>query len=95
MSAIEKLSRDDVSGTSLAHRSIHEKLDEVVDKVNEHDTGKWTEGTEITLKVYEQDDEPELTEDHKAAIWIDSNDSDRVRFLFRRGAGDIVRTELS
>ena len=50
---------------------------------------------DIMIKVYDQDDEPTLDTDHKAAIWIDSNDSDRVYLVFRRGTGDQVKTELT
>jgi len=87
----------EVSGTGLdpSHGPALARINAAIEKTNDIDTDKWSEGSEITLKVYEQDDEPELTEDHKMAIWIDTDDSDRVRLLFRRGSGDIVRTELA
>ena len=50
---------------------------------------------EISVKVYSQDDEPTLTADNRMAIWIDTNDSNRVYLLFRRGTGDQVAVELT
>ena len=45
--------------------------------------------------VYSQDAEPTLDEDHKLCVWIDTNDSNRVYLLFRRGSGDHVKVELT
>jgi len=56
--------------------------------------GDYTQGNEITIKVYSQDEEPSLSEDNKMAIWIDTNDSNRVYLVFRRGSGDQVKKEL-
>lgn len=50
---------------------------------------------EIILITYEQDDEPILSADGNAAIWIDSDDSDRVYLVYRRGTGDQVKVELT
>jgi len=50
---------------------------------------------DLVLKAYEQDDEPTLDTDNKAAIWIDTNDSNRVYLVFRRGSGDQVKVELT
>jgi hypothetical protein len=47
------------------------------------------------MLVYSQDAEPTLDEDHKMCIWIDTNDSDRVYLVFRRGSGDQVQIELT
>ncbi len=54
------------------------------------------DGTEdIMIKTYSQDGEPTLDADNKAAFWIDTNDSDRVYLVFRRGTGDQVKVELT
>jgi len=50
---------------------------------------------DIILKVYDQAAIPTLDTDNKAAIWVDSDDSDRVYLVFRRGAGDQVKVELT
>jgi len=44
-------------------------------------------GGDLTIKVYSQDAEPTLDTNNKMAIWIDTNDSDRVYLLFMRGSG--------
>lgn len=59
------------------------------------DTNKLEEGTEIKIKVYSQDDEPTLGADQKLAMWIDTNDANRVRMIFRRGVGDQTSVELT
>jgi len=54
------------------------------------------DGTEdIIIKTYTQDAEPTLDTDNKAAIWIDSDDSNKVYLVFRRGTGDQVKVELT
>ena len=50
---------------------------------------------ELTIKVYSQDSQPTLDADNKLAMWIDTNDSDRVYLLFRRDSGDQVGIELT
>jgi len=50
---------------------------------------------DIVLKVYEQTSEPALSADYQAAIWIDTDDSNRVYLIFRRGSGDQVKVELT
>jgi hypothetical protein len=50
---------------------------------------------ELKIKVYSQDAEPTLGADQRLAMWIDTNDSNRVYFIFRRGVGDQVLVELS
>jgi hypothetical protein len=51
--------------------------------------------SEINLKQYAQDTEPVLAANGNMAIWIDTDDSNKVYFLYRRGAGDQVAVELS
>jgi hypothetical protein len=54
------------------------------------------DGTEdIMIKTYTQDAEPTLDTDNKAAIWVDSDDANRVYLVFRRGVGDQVKVELT
>lgn len=50
---------------------------------------------DILIKTYEQDSEPTLDTNHKACIWIDTNDSNKVYLVFRRGSGDQVKVELT
>lgn len=69
--------------------------DTVKDALETLDSTKYEETNEIKIKVYSQDDEPTLSEDQKMAIWIDTNDSNRVYLVFRRGSGDQVSTELA
>jgi len=47
------------------------------------------------MVVYSQDGEPTLDTDHKMCIWIDTDDSDRVYLVFRRGSADQVKIELA
>ncbi|KKN82811.1 hypothetical protein LCGC14_0306350 [marine sediment metagenome] len=57
-------------------------------------SGDFTITGELTIKVYSQDAEPTLNTDSKMAVWIDTNDSNRVYLIFRRGSGDHVKIEL-
>jgi len=50
---------------------------------------------ELKIKVYTQDTEPTLGADQRLAMWIDTNDSNRVYLIFRRGSGDQVSIELT
>jgi len=50
---------------------------------------------DLTIKVYSQDAEPTLDADSKLAMWIDTNDLDRVYLVYRRGTGDQVKVELT
>lgn len=50
---------------------------------------------DLTIKVYSQDAKPTLDTNNKMAIWIDTNDSNRVYLVFRRGNGDHVTVELT
>jgi len=54
----------------------------------------YREENEIAIKVYSQDEEPALSADQKMAIWIDTNDSNKVYIVFRRGSEDQVKVEL-
>jgi len=57
---------------------------------------KYTQGTEITLKIYSQDTEPILNDISKMAIWINTSDSNKVYLVFNRSSGgDQVKVELS
>lgn len=57
-------------------------------------TGDLFVSGELTIKVYSQNSEPTLDTDNKMCIWIDTDDSDRVYLVFRRGAADQVKVEL-
>jgi hypothetical protein len=46
---------------------------------------------ELSIKVYAQASEPTLTADNRIAIWIDTDDANKVYLLFRRGSGDQVK----
>ena len=50
---------------------------------------------DVNLNTYRQDAEPTINADDESAIWVDTNDSDRVWLLFRRGTGDQVKVELT
>ena len=50
--------------------------------------------SEMSVKLFSQDAEPTLGMDTAFAFWKDTNDSNRIYFLFRRGAGDHVKIEL-
>jgi len=50
---------------------------------------------ELTIKVYSQASEPTLDVDNKMCIWIDTDDSNRVYLVFRRGSADQVKVELT
>ena len=69
--------------------------DTVKDALETLNTTKYEEDNEIKIKVYSQDDEPVLSADHKMAVWIDTDDSNRVYLVFRRGSGDQVAIELA
>ena len=51
--------------------------------------------TEVIMMVYDQATIPTLSADQKMAIWKDSDDTDRIYLVFRRGAGDHVKVELT
>jgi hypothetical protein len=58
-------------------------------------SGDMNVGGELTIIVYSQDSEPTLDTDNKLAMWIDTNDSNKVYIIFRRGSGDQVKVELT
>lgn len=47
------------------------------------------------FKVYSQDAEPTLGADNYMCIWKDTNDSNRIYLVFRRGNADHVKVELT
>lgn len=49
---------------------------------------------EFKLLLYSQDAEPSLSADGYGALWMDTNDSNRIYLVFRRGSGDQVMVEL-
>jgi hypothetical protein len=50
---------------------------------------------EMLCKVFDQAGEPSLGADNRFAWWKDSDDSDRIYLIFRRGSGDNVVVELT
>jgi hypothetical protein len=62
--------------------------------INELDTKKLAKDSEIAIKLYSQNNEPSLIADNNLAIWIDTDDSNRVYLLYRRATGDQVAVEL-
>ena len=53
---------------------------------------------ELKIKVYAQAGEPSLTEDEMLALWIDTDDSNKVRLIFKKSAaygGQQVAVELT
>ena len=63
--------------------------------INELDTEKYAEDNEIKIKVYSQTTEPTLSADSKMAMWIDTDDANKVYLIFRRGTSDQVKVELA
>jgi hypothetical protein len=57
-------------------------------------TQLFTINNEAKIKVYEQNAEPTLTENKVMAYWVDTNDSNRVYLIYRRGDSDQVKIEL-
>lgn len=51
--------------------------------------------SELKIKTYSQDAEPTLSADQFIAFWIDTDDSNRVYLVYRRGSGDQVKVELT
>jgi len=54
-----------------------------------------TDPPEVKIKVYAQATEPTLTKTESMAIWRDTDDSNRIYLIFRRGASDQVKVELT
>lgn len=50
---------------------------------------------ELAIKLYSQDAEPTLTADNYLALWKDTNDSNRTYLIFKRGAADQIKVELT
>ena len=78
---------------------IKTDYDDAITKKHSPNTDTGASGTfdvvgEFSMKVYSQAAEPTLGADNRMAIWIDSDDSNRVYLLFRRGSGDQVAVEL-
>lgn len=50
---------------------------------------------ELKIKYYEQDAEPGIGSDGYMAMWKDTNDSNRIYLVFKRGEADQVKVELT
>lgn len=49
---------------------------------------------DVRINVYQQTTEPTINTDKHMAIWEDTDDSNRVYLVYRRGTGDQVKIEL-
>jgi len=58
-------------------------------------TGNLSTVGELSIKLFAQDAEPTLSTDNFCAFWKDTNDSDKIYLVFRRGSGDHVKIELT
>ena len=47
------------------------------------------------LRTVSQAAQPTLEADNTACIWIDTDDSNKVYLLFRRGGSDYVKVQLT
>jgi len=91
------------SGGKISDTSSEATIADIKDSVDKKHTQGTDAGTsgdfsiagELTIKVYSQDGEPTLDTNNKMAMWIDTNDSNKVYLIFRRGSGDQVTVELS
>ena len=92
----EVISRVEISTTN--HNALTGKQGGIINEyyhlTSVEYTNKYTQGNEITIKVYEQDTEPDIGE-HKLAIWIDTSTGGGTYLIFRRGTGDQVSVELA
>jgi len=95
---------DDGGGNETSVFELRDTLDNVIPDLvtKSHDQNTDTGTTndfditgELSIKVYSQASEPVLGQDNRIAMWIDTDDSNRVYVLFRRGSGDQVAVELS
>jgi len=82
-----------------ANVSTPANIYDAVQKKHSPNTDTGTNGNfaiagELSIQVFSQTTEPTLTADNRMAIWIDTDDSNRVYLLFRRGSGDQVAVEL-
>lgn len=57
-------------------------------------SGDLSVGGKVRIQVLSQAAEPTLSEDGQMVVWIDSDDSNRVYLVFRRGSGDQVKVEF-
>lgn len=78
-----------VTELSVGDNSI---LDNIV---AEHQGEPLPQPESVWLSIYRQNPEPELDEQHKAVIWVDTNDNNKTYLVFRRGADDQVKVQLT
>lgn len=57
------------------------------------DTVKTIQATQIL--IYKQAAEPTIPSGYNYAIWVDTDDSDRSYFVYKRGDADQVKVELT
>jgi len=91
---------DEENATSPAELkdAVNKKHSNSLDHTQNTDTGtsqNFDVVGEVSIKVYSQNEEPTLGANNRMAIWVDTNDSNRVYLLFKRGTGDQVLVELS
>jgi hypothetical protein len=58
-------------------------------------TGRLIVSDVLNIKTYAQDAEPSLVNDGDCCFWKDTNDSNRIYLVYRRGAADQVMAELT
>jgi hypothetical protein len=90
----------DTEKTTLAVVKADIDIADALTKKHTQNTDTGTSGNfdivgELSIKVYSQNGEPALGLDNRIAIWIDTDDSNRVYLLFRRGIGDQTAVELT
>lgn len=77
-----------VSGTITSTGILTGKIEQVI----------YGDGTEIEsdvkIKTYEQTSEPTLSRDGSFGFWKDTDDSDKIYLVYRRGTGDQVKTPI-
>ena len=49
----------------------------------------------MCIPTYRQDAEPTLAANDNVCIWVDTNDNNRVYFVFRRASEDQVMVDLT
>lgn len=52
-------------------------------------------GEEINIKLYSATTMPTLAQDENAAFWKDTDDSNKLYLVYRRGSGDQIAVELT
>ncbi len=50
---------------------------------------------DVKIKMYSQNTEPTLLKDEAAAFWKDTDDSNKIYLIFRRGSADQVKIQLT